>query len=166
MYNKWTDDEIHFIINNYKNMSVNQLSENINHSITSVRSKMSKLGFVKMWTNEEDEILINNYSNEKEIKNFKHLLPNRTESAILNRTTILKLKKQKSSYKDRINKYEINHDFFDEYNNINSYWSGFIAADGYVDRKSCRIGIKLSHKDVEHLIKLKKYTYLRSKKFY
>jgi len=158
MYNKWYDDELDFIKNNYKNMSVKHLSQNVNHSITSIQSKLKNLGLVKMWSNEEDEILKKYYTIEKEIKNFIHLLPNRTKSSILNRTTILKLKKQKTSYKDKINKYKIDHNFFEIYNNINSYWSGFIAADGHVDRKTGRIGIKLSEKDLNHLKKLKKDT--------
>ena len=49
--------------------------------------------------------------------------------------------------------YNKNHDFFTVPNKLNSYWAGFIAADGCVTGKHI-LAIKLSEKDKEHLQKI------------
>lgn len=50
--------------------------------------------------------------------------------------------------------HKMNHDFFSEPNEINSYWAGFIAADGHIDKDSNRISIKLHAKDSGHVLML------------
>jgi len=49
--------------------------------------------------------------------------------------------------------YNKNHDFFTVPNKLNSYWAGFIAADGCVTGKHT-LAIGLSEKDKEHLQKI------------
>jgi hypothetical protein len=51
--------------------------------------------------------------------------------------------------------YNVNDDFFKRPDLLNSYWAGFIAADGALSsgRNNVRIGI--NKKDVEHLVALK-----------
>ena len=49
--------------------------------------------------------------------------------------------------------YHKKHDFFTKPNKTNSYWAGFIAADGNVGRKNNTLTITLSAKDKEHLSK-------------
>lgn len=75
------------------------------------------------WTIEQDIFLRDNYSNlqAKEIA-FK---VGRSESAVQCRANFLGLKK---GYK----KYYHNNMFFSEPNNINSYWAGILAADGWI----------------------------------
>jgi biotin operon repressor len=49
-------------------------------------------------------------------------------------------------------KYHFIDDYFSEYTEENSYWMGFISADGHVGVKRGRIEIKLHSKDVDRLI--------------
>jgi hypothetical protein len=49
--------------------------------------------------------------------------------------------------------YNKNHDFFTVPNKLNSYWAGFIAADGCITGKQV-LSINLAEKDKEHLEKL------------
>lgn len=52
-------------------------------------------------------------------------------------------------------KYTINENFFEIPNLLNSYWAGFIAADGYVSARNA-LGIDLALADIEQLEKFKK----------
>jgi len=50
--------------------------------------------------------------------------------------------------------YQKNNNFFNIKAPLNSYWAGFIAADGNVSSKGNELKISLSYKDAEHLRKL------------
>ncbi len=50
-------------------------------------------------------------------------------------------------------KYSHNQNFFNIPDSINSYWAGFIAADGCIREKLNQICIGLARKDKDHLIK-------------
>ena len=52
------------------------------------------------------------------------------------------------------NTYAIN--FFKRPNKINSYWAGFLLADGHVRNKRSTVSLKLKRADHSHLIKFKK----------
>lgn len=47
-------------------------------------------------------------------------------------------------------------DFFTRKTLKSAYWAGFIAADGYVSKKTNQIGVSLSSKDHKHLCKFAK----------
>lgn len=49
--------------------------------------------------------------------------------------------------------YHKNHTFFTTPNKINSYWAGFIAADGNISKKGNTLTLNLSAKDKQHLQK-------------
>jgi hypothetical protein len=105
-----------------------------------------------IWTKEEQEIIRNLYisNNMKDIKSF---LPNRTYAAIQSKASLLGLKKRIFPSKDE--------SFFDTPNIINSYISGFLAADGCITKDKQRIVINISEKDIELLysiVNLTKYT--------
>lgn len=51
-------------------------------------------------------------------------------------------------------RYQKNHNFFAEKSNLNSYWAGFIAADGNISTKGNSLSIRLSAKDTAHLQRL------------
>jgi len=54
-------------------------------------------------------------------------------------------------------KIKVNHFYFSKYNKENSYWAGFILADGYIrTNKRFTLEIKLQKQDVNHLHKFKK----------
>ncbi len=69
-----------------------------------------------------------------------------------------------TSKSEKMKKYSINEKYFEKPNTENSYWAGFIAADGYINDYKCkyrRASIMLSKRDINHLEKLKeqsKYT--------
>ena len=55
--------------------------------------------------------------------------------------------------------YRRNEEFFSEPNGVNSYWAGFLAADGYVNLRSGKIlTIHLHRKDRNHLERFKSLT--------
>lgn len=54
-------------------------------------------------------------------------------------------------------KYTFNTDYFKKIDTEDkAYWLGFIAADGYLNKKGNTVGICLDIKDIEHLEKFKK----------
>lgn len=59
--------------------------------------------------------------------------------------------------KGQVCSYYINSNFFSKPNLLNSYWAGFIAADGNLEKNTNKLIIDLANKDVRHLYKLKKY---------
>lgn len=83
------------------------------------------------WTKEEDRLVEEKYY-EIPVKELMELLPGRTQAAIeLRAKRKLGLTKDKRTQR----KYNINMNFFDEPNVLNSYWAGFIAADGCLTKK-------------------------------
>ncbi len=53
-------------------------------------------------------------------------------------------------------RYTCNEKFFVKSNIINSYWAGFIAADGCIFSKRNMLCITLSEKDIDHLVRFRK----------
>lgn len=78
------------------------------------------------------------------------------------RTTIAKILKNvgvdvKTSSQGGFNrKYEVNHDFFEVLTKENSYWAGFIAADGHVMANNNGVILSISLRDKQHLEKFRK----------
>lgn len=54
-----------------------------------------------------------------------------------------------------LRKYTINEDYFTEPNLVNSYWAGFIAADGNINKKTRALTIKLQRRDISMLERLR-----------
>lgn len=99
-----------------------------------------------MWTDSEIIFLKENYGT-KTCKEISKIL-DKTESAVQNKAFTLELKKG-------FKKLKVNNEFFSIPNNLNSYWAGFIAADGYIRSNVNNVGITLSKKDRSHLEKFK-----------
>jgi predicted transcriptional regulator len=61
----YTDEEIQYVKNNFKNMTIKQIANNLNKKESSVYNVVRKLGLVKQahskWTDEEVEFLKENY---------------------------------------------------------------------------------------------------------
>lgn len=149
---KWSNDDIKKLKENYLILSSKELSILLNKTITSINSKLINLKLNRKWTTNEDNILIENYGINN-YEDYKHLLPNRTLSSIYNRVYKLKLKcKEKIK---NVYKYDVDHHFFKDLSNINCYWAGFIAADGWIKSDCNCLGIKISEKDINHLEKFK-----------
>ena len=99
------------------------------------------------WSKEEDDILIKLYGNTKPELIYKQL-PNRSVYSIRKRANILELKGNMRLSKK---KYTIDFHYFKQITADNSYWAGFIAADGCVCNKDSSVRISLSEKDRHHL---------------
>lgn len=152
---RWSEKEIKIISDNYSVKEISELCNLLpNRNIKSIRIKASKLGLksVISWSEEEDYILYKFYG-KKHHSEYSSLLNNRTHSSILNRANKLGIKADKYKY---VYKYNVNHYYFKYVNLENSYWAGFIAADGWVDNNgTSTLGIKLSNNDVNHIERFK-----------
>ena len=89
----------------------------------------------KLWTKEEDLILIENYGNLPNKELGKML--NRTSSGVWKRASKLGLKSDRIKIVKMVKrKYFCNDNYFKNLTIENCYWAGFIAADGWIDRKN------------------------------
>jgi len=93
------------------------------------------------WTKEEDKVILDNYS-KMQYKEIAELLPGRTELGV----------KQRALYGLSISKghertYSINMEFFKEPTIENSYWAGFIAADGCLTERKYLVSFGIQAND-------------------
>lgn len=102
----------------------------------------------KRWSDKEIAVIKNNYGNLT-YKEINSLLPKRTIYQIRNKANYEGL-----CSNNNLRKYSVNKDYFKTPNVRNSYWAGFIAADGCI-RNNKRLSIGLQKGDIEHL---KKFT--------
>jgi RIO-like serine/threonine protein kinase len=68
------------------------------------------------------------------------------------RNVVLRGRRKRSAY-------QLRHDAFDELTPDAAYWIGFLFADGSIigRGKSARIQVRLSERDREHLVKLRRF---------
>ena len=64
IYNYWTEKEIDYLKNNYRELNIKDLMNNLNRTENSIREKTRKLNLNKqsVWTEEKIEYLKNNYA--------------------------------------------------------------------------------------------------------
>jgi len=153
--NIWSKEEIEYLEKNYNILDINIISDKLNKTKQSIINKASILSLKskKTWEDYEIEILKNNYG-IKEINEYKSLLKNRSINSISHKAKTLSLTSNKR-FRNKY-KYEINHNYFSQIDKFNSYWAGFIAADGHIKKDSSCLSIKLSSLDIEHLNQFKK----------
>lgn len=102
------------------------------------------------WTDEELEILRESYR-DCSWEELYQLLPGRSYNSIYHKASENNLLRPNTTVHIDYDK-----DFFSIPTICNSYWAGFIAADGHIrkrTRNSTRISIKLSAIDYKHLLK-------------
>jgi hypothetical protein len=103
------------------------------------------------WTPEEDKILIKFYE-KKSYKDIKEYLTNRSIFSIRSRVGVLGLGSRSGKMMSLAKKKNfVNKNYFDVPNIENSYWAGFIAADGCINNKWNKITIALGLLDNTHL---------------
>lgn len=99
------------------------------------------------WSKDEIIVLKKKYGNIQNKEIAKIL--KRTINSIALKAAALGLKGNPSKTR---RKYTLNEDYFQIPNIENSYWAGFLAADGCIDSKrKFRIRLKLTEKDSAHL---------------
>lgn len=97
------------------------------------------------WNDIQTEILKDNYCKISTPTLSKML--NKSVNSIQHKAFRLKLKKG--------SKFSHNNNFFEEITLQNSYWAGFIAADGCIQNNSSSLVVRLQTKDEQHLALLK-----------
>lgn len=109
-----------------------------------------------MWTQEQEEIIKNNYGKirYKELS----LMVDKPIHQIAKKVGELGIKfpaGKNPTQVQRGRKTTVNEDFFSIPNSINSYWAGFLAADGNIrnSRDKLCLSLQISLKDVQHLEK-------------
>jgi hypothetical protein len=143
----WTKEELELLKNNYATMQIECLLSLLpNKTLLAIRTKARRLNLTKkhtkkhifsIWTDAEIELLKNNY-NFQNIDALISLFPNRTKSAIQVKAHSLNLKTLK----------KFNENMFETPNNLNSYYAGFIAADGCItDKNNLQIALQKSDSD-------------------
>jgi hypothetical protein len=92
------------------------------------------------WTTDEERILTSNPNSR--LDDLHKLLPTRSKASIGARLKYLGIKRIKNP-----RKYSINMNFFSEPNVINSYFAGFIAADGCITPRKHLVSFGLKASD-------------------
>lgn len=100
-----------------------------------------------LWTQHEIETLTAFY-HLRMTKELANLLPGRTLDSIFQKARSLNLKANRKLTRKQ---YRVNYGYFSVPNLENSYWAGFIAADGNVRDSKDSLRIKLSGSDSQHL---------------
>lgn len=104
------------------------------------------------WTDEEIQILKDNF-NKLFTKDLQKLLPKRTRAAIGRFAGRIGLTYPQTARKRY--KYNVKHDYFSVPTIENSYWAGYIAADGNLDSGNKYIRLVCTKEDRELLDNLK-----------
>jgi hypothetical protein len=107
------------------------------------------------WTKEEIQILINNYGRIK-YEDIHKLIPNHSIGSIAGKAKKLNVtsKEVAAQLKSKLLKNKTvfsNENFFSNPNLLNSYWAGFLAADGNIDKTNSKLALQISQKDLDHL---------------
>lgn len=113
----------------------------------------------KKWHLWQDDILRLSYGKLPR-EEIMSRLPGFSYNSIKNRAAVLDLQGNRplvlsDARRGKGKKYQLNETFFDEVGLLQSYWAGFIAADGCVSYKRNRLAIRLHVKDAEHLEKFR-----------
>jgi hypothetical protein len=126
---KYTKEEDNFLLSNYTTMSYKELGLAICRSEVSVNDRLHKYLKVKnkcvntKWTDEEVNLLIKEYNR---VVDLTKLFPTRSKSSISSKAQSLGLKKMNRG------NFELDVDYFKNWNDDMAYYLGLIAADGNV----------------------------------
>lgn len=150
----WTKDELHLLEDNYQSMTLDQLSSLLNLSEKAIRLKLWRSGkkcidkLIPKRVIVDNQYLIDNYLKYTNNELANHF--NVGEATIARRLKDLNLSRAK----------EHNEKFFSVPNLLNSYWAGFIAADGTIGQAynydSYKFALILKETDINQLIQFKK----------
>jgi hypothetical protein len=156
---EWSQEDTVSLIENYKVYTVDEMVSRrlcSGRSKTAIKKKILTLGLEKRnrWSKGEEQILINNYL-KKPVAEIKDLIPDKDYWTITSHARGLGLKKDPSSYRLR---YDYNRLFFNRPDILNSYFAGFIAADGSVDEARSVVRLSLHVKDIDVLLILSALT--------
>lgn len=137
----WTDDEIAVINKLYGKIPNEALATHLpNRSAVTIGAKARSLGLKgvnQQWSSDEHQHLIENYRQMSKQELQRHYT-NRSHYAIQHKAGLLRLTKPEIVYDKQ---------FFQVPNLLNSYWAGFLAADGTVYKTRNLVTLQLAIKD-------------------
>ena len=143
MYRRWTKEEESFLLNNYEKLSIKDLCDNLQSSVSRIRYKAKKLNIFKpiklKWA--ESEIL-------QLKKHYNSSTPNEMEK-VFNRSWLniqqkarslgINVKKElwnarisKSILDKKLSKYKVNENFFSVWSSDSAYVLGWYYSDGHL----------------------------------
>jgi hypothetical protein len=144
----WEGWEMQVLRDNCGKMSIEEVAALLPHrTVRGVHLRAFKVGLLpdkNYWTEQEDQILRANFP-EKTARQISVMLPGRTVHTIQQRIRKIGIAGEQWACQ-----HSANRQFFANPNPLNSYWAGFIAADGCVfqhkhcSTKSLRISITQS----------------------
>ena len=121
-------------------------------STSTIYRNLIKLGYKSKkkqpWSDKEIKDLKENYNKNFEIHK---IFPNRSKLSVFHKANKLGLKRE-----NRERKYNVNHDFFNEWSNEMSYILGWSFSDGSINQNLNQISLHLSFKDINILKKISK----------
>ncbi len=159
----WSEEEIEVLKENYGKSPVHTWEHLLpNRSWTQISGKALKLKLsytAPRWSSEEICLLKDNYG-KKPVKSFIHLFPSRSIENVQWKAWKEGLESTNLCYMGAGRKYSVNKEYFSVPNIENSYWAGFIAADGCIsDKNNVSIGLKREdEKQLEMFIKCTEFT--------
>lgn len=144
----WTQEEDNFLIKEFYNKTIKEISILLNRSCRGVEHRARRLNIKKIskWSTEEDNILKNNYG-QIHTKEILKLLPGRNLISIKNRIVKLKLKGNYHISHEH-ERFYVQEDFFEKPSIISSYYAGLLAADGHITPNLCKFSLSQVDKDV------------------
>ena len=156
------EEALRYVKNNYGLISYKEMGLFLHMSPSTIKKAAIKYGITKnklkqdnCWTDEEIKILIDNYGILK-YSDIQKSIPNHSIGSITAKARKLNIV-SKESRKKLINSLPrervvfSNEDFFSNPNLLNSYWAGFLAADGSINKSNDRMALQISQKDLDHL---------------
>ncbi len=157
---RWTKEEVDILKKYYTVMIAIDIQKKYlpNRTLIAIISKSGRIGLIKRikgieWKSREINILKKYYGKELVVDIQVKYLKHRTIRAIIHKAYEIGLKSDRKIY-------TCNQNFFSEPNIVNSYWAGFIAADGCIYKKrntnDLRLSIGLQLSDYQHLQKILK----------
>ena len=139
---RWIIEEIEYLKNNYGDLSIGELKNNLNRSEKSIRKKAVRLNISKnhLWTNKEIDYLKNNYryrNKDELIKKLDHSWKGiKNKASNLNLTGI-----------------SIDEDFFKKWTKEMAWTFGIWIADGNMHEKNNAINFTSNDYDLLGIIK-------------
>jgi hypothetical protein len=149
---KWTTEEEAILRENYNKLGAKAVYEMLPHrTYMSIIHKAKDLGLSyddpNRWTELEENLLRERYGNE-DIHCLLEQLPGRKIQMVCTKAARMGLNGVRAKRQAR---YISHRFFFREVSVLNSYWAGFLAADGNIYEPRNAVSLGLSAHDREHL---------------
>ena len=167
---EWTDDEFSFLKENIGLLTFTDIAKRLGKTTRIVSYMAEKFGLYspkkhssKIWTEDDDLFLREKYGKitYEEMAEYFNVSKNEVMTRCRNKLQITQNGKGSNNifphtHKKFIEMTNEKRNIFDENffgipNLINSYWAGFLAADGNIRTNKKSLSLQISDKDFEHI---------------